>query len=1033
MSKSLIKKYVFWPEINNAFHNKIDFGQTPTKEVIEQINITPHKTRLLENDIFRFYAYNEHFNNLRNKESGVIEYSNIKEFQEYQHFLNQFSQNIFSYIIYCCIGEAFHSKYLADIDLDSYKNYAYKYGISLLAEDKTSKYYKYYLKKYKSVDKFDRISYKSYLENKFYDYDDLPKFIKDIISFDSKDKFIDKLVAKINKSFPHIQEPEFDKFIAFLISYKIFKEQEHEKTNFKYSDEVLLRKSQYIEQSSISNISIEKTLFFISTFFKKGFISGYGGKAWANIAEHALFYTQGKINTEMFVDRALSLEHNGGNMFNKKYIFETSYNNFSFNYFLEDENAYEEKIYLHLKEILFNLQNSSSVNIFSLKESLNSIISLSYKEITPFIKEIIKHSSLSNEEFDIKNMIFYYKNYATQFYNFLTIMEKNNLSFIKSINKNHNSSNFNITNFFISLSKTHQDGKKVTKFITNYSQELEIFNKLISYINLKDTHKNISNNTKNHFSFYELDKIKKVLPASLIGGKAKGIYEISQLGLNTPQAMVFDTSTCLSYLSNKKYFQEQFKLNISTFISYLKDKDGNPDLVSVRSGAPISMPGMMDTILNVGIDDSTYPHLIEKYGQKMIDECALSFMHQFCSSKLNINISLGTTLEKAVDTFTNLLIKNNIPCNRRAFFPLTSLEQLQYCVETVFDSWNSPRSVSWRQEKNISYNIGTSATIQKMVFGNLNKNSMTCVLFSRNCINGENKLIGEYLIGSQGDDLVSGKKTPLNIDNLKKDNPSLYKEFFNISKKLENYHKAIQDIEITVENGKVYVLQKRNAVISEMAKIKLIDEFKLSTTETFDINNILGQPTVKTDKTPEYTGLSANPGVIRGIVVKNEKDIAKYSSTNTSLIFLADQALPEHAPIMIKTNAFITQSGGATSHAAIIARSMNKPCIVGLGKVNIKSGDIITIDSINGYVWKDSLPIVNNKKTSNNITLKILDENNVKDKHHNFVDFSISSWNSSFTNSKIVEKKKYDSFLSLAQKSVITLLLNNKHNNTIKT
>lgn len=496
--------------------------------------------------------------------------------------------------------------------------------------------------------------------------------------------------------------------------------------------------------------------------------------------------------------------------------------------------------------------------------------------------------------------------------------------------------------------------------------------------------------------------------------------------------MVFDTSTCLSYLSNKKYFQEQFKLNISTFVSYLKDKDGNPDLVSVRSGAPISMPGMMDTILNVGIDDSTYPHLIEKYGQKMIDECALSFMHQFCSSKLNINISLGTTLEKAVDNFTNLLIKNNIPCNRRAFFPLTSLEQLQYCVEAVFDSWNSPRSVSWRQEKNISYNIGTSATIQKMVFGNLNKNSMTCVLFSRNCINGENKLIGEYLIGAQGEDLVSGKKTPLNIDNLKKDNPSLYKELFNISKQLENYHKAIQDIEITVENGKIYVLQKRNAVISEMAKIKLIDEFKLSTTETFDINNILGQPTIKTDKNPEYTGLSANPGVIRGIVVKNEKDIAKYSSTNTSLIFLADQALPEHAPIMIKTDAFITQSGGATSHAAIIARSMNKPCIVGLGKVNLKAGDKITIDSINGYIWKDSLPIVNNKKISNNITLKILDENNIKDNHHNFVDFSISSWNSSFTNSKIVEKKKYDVFLSLSQKSVITLLLNNKHNNTIK-
>lgn len=1028
MNNQLIKKYVFWPEIDNNFHNKIDFTQTSTKDVITEINSDTYKSRLLENDIFRFYGYNEYFNNLRNKENGIIDTSHLKEFEEYQYFLNQFSKNIYSYIINCCIGESLHSKYLEDISYDDYIDKCYQEAISLLSKDKTSKQYIKYTKKYKSLNKYERISYREYLEDTFYSYDDLPKTIKENTEKDIKKKYIDKLVKKVQKSFSNIKDPDFENFIHFLVSYKLFQEKEHEKTEFEYSDEVLLRKTQYIEQSTISNLPIEKTLSFIMAFFKKGFSFGYGGKPWANIAEHALIYTKGNLNTEMFVDRALSLEHNGGNMFNKAYLFDTNYDTFSFNYFIEETNSYDEKIFVSLKEIMFNLQNSSSINLFSFKKSLNNIISLTHKEIRPFIKEIIKFSPLSSEEYDINSMISYYKNYATQFSNFLDIVEKNNSSFIKSINKDSLHNDFNIANFFISLSKTNSDGEELSQFVNNYSNELELFNKLISYINLDDINKNTLKKSLNHFSFYELNNTKKSLSANLIGGKANGIYEISKLGLNTPDAMVFDTSTCLSYLSDKNYFRNQYSLNLATFMSYLTDKDGSPNLVSVRSGAPISMPGMMDTILNVGIDDSTYPKLIDKYGQQVIDECALSFMHQFCSSKLNIHLSLGKNLQQAVDKFTMLLIKNDIPCNRRSFFPLTASEQLQYCVETVFDSWNSPRAVSWRQEKNIPYNMGTSATIQKMVFGNLNNNSMTCVLFSRNCINGDNKLIGEYLIQAQGDDLVSGKKTPINIDNLKKNNPKLYNELFNIAKKLENHHKSIQDIEITVEDGKIYVLQKRNAVISEMAKIKLAEEFKLTSHEIFGVNHIFGNPTVDTDKKPEYTGLSANPGVIQGIVVKNEKDILKYSFSNKPLIFLADQALPEHAPIMIKTDAFITQSGGATSHAAIIARSMNKPCIVGLGKVSIKSGEELTLDSTNGYVWREHLPINNNQQASKDIASKIIEDNRLKTVNHDFIDFSVTSWNSSFSTSKQINEKKYDSFLSLSQKSAISFLLNHKIN-----
>ena len=498
--------------------------------------------------------------------------------------------------------------------------------------------------------------------------------------------------------------------------------------------------------------------------------------------------------------------------------------------------------------------------------------------------------------------------------------------------------------------------------------------------------------------------------------------------------MVFDTKTCLSYLANPKFFDTNYKKINTTISEYLVDDDNNPLLVSVRSGAPVSMPGMMDSILNVGIDDETYPKLCSIYGKEMINECVFSFMHQFCSSKLGLEIKFPKNLMKALDKFAEILIKNDISCNRKNDFPLNKEAQVKLCVEAVFDSWNSPRAIAWRNEKKFSHDMGTAATIQKMVFGNKNENSLTTVIFSRDCISGDKNIMGEYLVKAQGEDLVSGRRTPLPIQELKTTMPDIYKQIEYIAKVLEVEKKAIQDLEITVEDGNVYLLQMRNAVVSPEAQLALAKELNLNLLDVVQPKNLIGDVKVDTNQEPEFKGLAASPGLISGIIVKDEKDVQKFKNSGKPLIFFSNQALPEHAPIMIATDAFITEFGGATSHAAILARSMGKPCVVGIGKQSIKTGDILTIDAINGKIWKGELSIILNQKDAINLSEKLLKENNVtyNKKEILTTPVSLNSWTTELSKFNIIEKvdKKNKMFLNIAQKAALALKL--EHNKTHK-
>lgn len=1047
---NLLKKYVFWPEIENDFHKNIDFSQTPIAEISKEIKKNSQGSNTnLTSYILKFYGYNEYLSQLRNGNHGIISKNDLEIFSEYKKFLDDFSKKMFSYITYCCIAEARHSylidydDYRSDFDEKALKTYKKK---SLADPTDTNKDYKKYEKYVKNTFYTKKeYSFKTYLNDQYSDYRDLPKEFADefnnnfVIDSDFKN------IIKNYKKYPESQEPEFKDFINYFMG--LAKEHEdHCLTGESGELQRHLLDKNKLEDPLLKGMSTEKFLRYISVMFLEGFHSGYGNEAWSDIAKHALKLSKGEINTEMFLDQALSLEHNGGNMFNKEFIFDMEHQNYGLYTFIKKpytkKNITSESSvstyynYFDASKILFNLQNSSSVFMFHYLEKFKQIY-----EGKVDVKETVEHYFQSQNEpisyTDLESISNATKLQATTFYNFLNAIYEPNKDFINKT-KLAQKLPLDIKGFALSHAKTQKNTHEEDNLI-KYGNHTNILSYVLNegVVNSKKIAKKSSNKEISLiFNCYDLTKENNSLTKEVIGGKAFGVAELMKNGFSVPKAIVFDTQTCLSYLQKPAHFNKEFKSNSAYFSNYLKDEtDGSPILVSVRSGAPISMPGMMDSILNVGIDENTYIPLVEKYGKKMIHECAISFMKQFCSSKLNLDVSFPKKLDKALDLFAITLIKNDIPCDRKNRFPLTAQEQVRLSSHAVFDSWNSPRAIAWRTEKDIDHTMGTAATVQQMVFGNKNNNSLTCVIFSRDCITGKPEMMGEYLSHAQGEDLVSGRKTPMNITQLKETHPAIYNEIETIAVTLEKQHKAIQDIEITVEDGKVYVLQKRNAVVSSQAQLALAKEMGLDLIHHVAITDILSSIKVDTDITPTYKGLSANPGIISGIVVKSEADVKKYQSSKENLIFCADQAVPEHAPIMIATNAFITQSGGATSHAAILARSMNKPCIVGLGKLDLASGQKITLDANLGLVWNEVMPVKEVQEEAEALSNQLLKEKKVEmtsEDNPQFFQFKIASWMANLTQAKeITSEKKFTNFLSLAQKAAV-VLVKEQHKNKLK-
>ena len=500
----------------------------------------------------------------------------------------------------------------------------------------------------------------------------------------------------------------------------------------------------------------------------------------------------------------------------------------------------------------------------------------------------------------------------------------------------------------------------------------------------------------------------------ILGGKGANLSEMTNLGLPVPKGLIVSTEACVDYLNNNNVLNENIKSEILKNIKELEKETNkkfndleNPLLISIRSGSRASMPGMMDTILNLGLNDEiveslikktnnkrfvldSYRRLIEMYSDVVMNINMSNFNKIFDSIKQNNNISLdteltGENLEEIVKLYKKLY-KDKTGNN----FPSDPIEQLISSIEAVFKSWNNERAITYRRINNIPSNWGTAVNIQEMVYGNLNNSSGTGVLFTRNPSTGENKLYGEYLINAQGEDVVAGVRTPNNIALLAKEMPDVYKELYNISKKLELHYKDMQDMEFTIENNKLYILQTRNGKRTGVAALKIALDFYKEGVITKEeailqvepklLDQLLHPTFIENELSNSLvigSGLAASPGAAYGKVYFDSKVAHKaYLDGEKEIILVRLETSPEDIDGMVIANGILTLRGGMTSHAAVVARGMGKPCVTGsenmkienqtlISKDNllIKEGEYISIDGTSGKVYKGKLNTEESKLT----------------------------------------------------------------------
>ena len=480
-----------------------------------------------------------------------------------------------------------------------------------------------------------------------------------------------------------------------------------------------------------------------------------------------------------------------------------------------------------------------------------------------------------------------------------------------------------------------------------------------------------------HIYFFHKDIDKNASPPEreIVGNKGRALYDMSAMGIKVPAG--FTISTAVSTLEKKAQANIVNK-DILSAINRLEKLTGksfgdksNPLLVSVRSGAVVSMPGMLDTILNVGLNDE----IVSTLNTKFITDCYKRLIIMYANVILTVNpqhFARCISIEEYKKTFF---------ATTNQEFPEDCKTQLVNSIEAIFRSWHNSRAKTYRRLNNISEDLGTAVNIQEMVFGNMNSNSLTGVVFSRNPSTGEDQLYGEYLYGAQGEDIVAGHVTPLLIQDLKRKDKNLFIEITKIAKLLEDFQGDVQEIEFTVENGKLWILQTRNAKRTANATLKIaLDTFKSNPKKgkklihNIDINNI-GQsmhPIVKefNDKDIISRGLAASPGAGLGKIALDTMTASKYSTTN-SVILLRNETTPEDIEGISVSDGVITVRGGMTSHAAVVTRGMGKACITNLvecdidlkkrefkiGNLLFKEGDMLTIDGNRGLILKPNVKL----------------------------------------------------------------------------
>ena len=459
----------------------------------------------------------------------------------------------------------------------------------------------------------------------------------------------------------------------------------------------------------------------------------------------------------------------------------------------------------------------------------------------------------------------------------------------------------------------------------------------------------------------------------LIGGKAWSIASMSALGLNVPPAFVVTTQACAFYLAAGAP-PEELEDEIADAVGWLESRTSRsfgggprPLLVSVRSGAPISMPGMMDTVLNLGMSDDTEEALAAECGDATF---ARDTHRRFLELYARIVLKVGEIeLDRGGDPMgwrDAIAGSTGVPVTADA------REQLRGAVRAVFDSWNSRRARRYRQHHGIPESLGTAVTVQAMAFGNLDDRSGTGVLFSRNPLTGDAQPYGEYLPRAQGEDVVSGRFTPKPLSSLSESLPEVHQELLAAASKLEGASRDVQDIEFTVERGRLYLLQSRAAKLAPHAAVRIavdlvregvIDEATALQRVTPDQIRIVLSPRLggSTRKAAEVVakGEGASPGVGVGTAVLDADEAEHRARKGEAIVLARPTTSPEDLHGMIIARAVVTELGGATSHAAVVGRALGLPCVVGCGAGSLAAlvGKTVTVDGQSGEIFAGALPI----------------------------------------------------------------------------
>jgi pyruvate,orthophosphate dikinase len=509
------------------------------------------------------------------------------------------------------------------------------------------------------------------------------------------------------------------------------------------------------------------------------------------------------------------------------------------------------------------------------------------------------------------------------------------------------------------------------------------------------------------YAFEEADSKNRML----LGGKGAGLSEMTRLKLPVPPGFTITTQVCNKYYENGGKLPKNVISDVMRNITKIEKKTGkkwnsasNPLLVSVRSGAAISMPGMMDTILNLGLNEQTilglikntnnprftwdsYRRFIQLFGKVVFGVNDEKFDHVLDAAKKKQNVIDDSQLN--VDSLQKIVSEYKKICevHTKRKFPTNPNEQLQLAIEAVFKSWMGERAVVYREKNNITKDIanGTAVNIVTMVFGNMGNDSATGVVFTRNGHNGKKEIEGEYLINAQGEDVVAGVRTGKDISQLKNDMPKSYRELSNACNKLEKHFREPQDIEFTIEQGKFYLLQTRTAKMSagalvrtsvEMVKEKLIDKNRALMRIPAQQLEALLHKTIDQSKVKEFErlskGIAASPGAASGIAVFDVKRAISMGENNKKVILLRKETKPEDVPAFFSSEGILTSQGGKSSHAAIVSRGMGKPCIVGCSDLKIDydnnrcsangitvlEGEPITINGSTGEIYIGNVPTV---------------------------------------------------------------------------